>query len=294
VARLFGAVSYDAGETWPVRRILSGETADRAAESFDGTPLLLNPGASEPKGYLSVTQSRDGRIHLISSWNHYAFDLAWLEAAAPHASPAPTPQLLRVREALSRTDAAWQRVENGAPASGIGPGGLRVAALGATLPRWSNERLGDLSGVDVRSGLSAEIEAQVLASDPRRGLDLELYARGGALTVNHYRITITRDAMYYWYDQGWVSLIEGIDNSDRVHAFRLAVRPDTAVQIYRDGERLATRATDLIIDWRAPARGSYVEWGLGAAAGEALVAGVSWDASGAYQPRGKGSSDEDP
>jgi len=37
----------------------------------------------EPKGYFACTQSPDGLIHLISSKNHYAFNLKWIETAPP-------------------------------------------------------------------------------------------------------------------------------------------------------------------------------------------------------------------
>ena len=33
-------------------------------------------------GYLAITQTRDGRIQLITSKNHYAFNLAWIKALA--------------------------------------------------------------------------------------------------------------------------------------------------------------------------------------------------------------------
>ena len=38
---------------------------------------------AEPKGYLSVCQAADGLIHLISSRQHYAFNLAWLKTPPP-------------------------------------------------------------------------------------------------------------------------------------------------------------------------------------------------------------------
>jgi len=38
---------------------------------------------AEPQGYLAVTQSRDGRAQLITSKNHYAFNLAWLKQLPP-------------------------------------------------------------------------------------------------------------------------------------------------------------------------------------------------------------------
>ena len=34
---------------------------------------------AEPRGYLTMTQSPDGIIHLLSSKNHYRFNLKWLE-----------------------------------------------------------------------------------------------------------------------------------------------------------------------------------------------------------------------
>jgi hypothetical protein len=35
---------------------------------------------AEPTGYLAITQSRDGRIQLVTSQNHYTFNLAWVKA----------------------------------------------------------------------------------------------------------------------------------------------------------------------------------------------------------------------
>ncbi len=34
-------------------------------------------------GYLAATQTRDGRIQLITSKDHYAFNLAWIKATPP-------------------------------------------------------------------------------------------------------------------------------------------------------------------------------------------------------------------
>lgn len=76
---MYAAVSYDDGKTWPVKRLL-----------VDGKERHLNGGAwtgfftmdathSEPRGYLAGTQSPDNMIHILSSRNHYRFNLAWLE-----------------------------------------------------------------------------------------------------------------------------------------------------------------------------------------------------------------------
>lgn len=76
---LYAALSYDEGQTWPVRKLIT-----------DGRERTLNGGAwtqyfrmdathAEPRGYMAVTQSPDGLIHLLSSRIHYAFNLQWLE-----------------------------------------------------------------------------------------------------------------------------------------------------------------------------------------------------------------------
>ena len=81
---LFAAVSEDDGKTWPYRRLVSD----------DGPGAMLDGGAwtrsftmdishGEPKGYLCLTQTPDGMIHLLSSALHYRFSLAWLKALPP-------------------------------------------------------------------------------------------------------------------------------------------------------------------------------------------------------------------
>jgi Neuraminidase (sialidase) len=61
---LFTAVSYDEGKTWPDRRLIAPEGKTIA----------------DINGYLALTQTRDGRIQLITSKDHYAFNLAWIKA----------------------------------------------------------------------------------------------------------------------------------------------------------------------------------------------------------------------
>jgi formylglycine-generating enzyme required for sulfatase activity len=64
---LYAAVSYDEGKTWPDHRLLAPEGKNTA----DGY------------GYLAVTQTRNGRIQLVTSKDHYAFNLAWIKALPP-------------------------------------------------------------------------------------------------------------------------------------------------------------------------------------------------------------------
>ena len=86
VAGLFGALSFDEGRTWPVRRLITDDGPPREIDGGGNTGrFLLSRDSAEPRGYLSVCQTPDGLIHLISSKQHYAFNLAWLKAPAPAA-----------------------------------------------------------------------------------------------------------------------------------------------------------------------------------------------------------------
>jgi formylglycine-generating enzyme len=81
---MFAALSFDEGETWPVRRLM---TDDRPAHALDGgawtRSFQMDPNHAEPRGYLAMTQSADGVIHLVSSALHYEFNLAWLKTPMP-------------------------------------------------------------------------------------------------------------------------------------------------------------------------------------------------------------------
>ncbi|MBI2432708.1 MAG: SUMF1/EgtB/PvdO family nonheme iron enzyme [Candidatus Hydrogenedentes bacterium] len=81
ITGMYAALSYDEGQTWTVRRPISDDGPGREVETMDGVPFVLSASTAEPKGYLAVCQARNGVIHLISSRQHYAFNLAWLEAS---------------------------------------------------------------------------------------------------------------------------------------------------------------------------------------------------------------------
>jgi hypothetical protein len=80
---LFAAVSYDEGKTWPDRRLLTPGGPAREVNTINRGVFTLSDTMAEPQGYLAVTQSRDGRIQLLTSKNHYAFNLAWVKALPP-------------------------------------------------------------------------------------------------------------------------------------------------------------------------------------------------------------------
>ncbi len=76
---LFATVSFDEGETWPMRRLVTDDGPGREVAGIDGHVFVMSRTQAEPKGYMAVCQGLDGVIHLISSRQHYAFNLAWLK-----------------------------------------------------------------------------------------------------------------------------------------------------------------------------------------------------------------------
>jgi len=81
---MFAALSYDEGETWPIRRLLT--TGDSAREMDGGGnthKFIMDDTHAETRGYLGITQTPDRVIHLISSRYHYRFNLAWIERVKP-------------------------------------------------------------------------------------------------------------------------------------------------------------------------------------------------------------------
>jgi len=297
-AKLFGALSFDDGQTWPVRRVISDCRDDHQIETFDGAPALMNPNNSEALGYLSVCQGLDGVIHLISSINEYAFNIAWLKQEPPKSSEPAHSKELPVRRALpyvydasrlpGKAPEPWQfvvRPLDEDKATELKAGGvILLNGQSKIQQRWSNERGSDFYNVDTHQGFAAEAAVQVTESSGEKGFVFALYGRGGTLTVNQYLISVTRTGVYYWYDKKFVKLAEGLDNYSRIHRYRVAVRGDTVAQVYRDGKLLGIGLVDLRIDWAPPARGSYIEWGLGTSEAEALLDYISYDIDGPSQP----------
>ena len=78
-AGLFAAMSFDDGKTWPHKRLITPGGKERTVNGIDRNLFPLSDTRAEHNGYLAAIQTRDGRIQLISSKNHYVFNVAWLK-----------------------------------------------------------------------------------------------------------------------------------------------------------------------------------------------------------------------
>lgn len=83
VSGMYAALSFDEGETWPMRRLISDDGPDREVESTMRRTFIMGKSSAENFGYLSACQGKNGLIHLISDKNHYSFNLAWLKTPSP-------------------------------------------------------------------------------------------------------------------------------------------------------------------------------------------------------------------
>ena len=84
VRGLFAALSGDEGKTWDIRRLISDDGPGKYLTGGAWTlRFLMSHSTAEPRGYLSICQTPNGLIHLISSAQHYTFNLAWLQSSPP-------------------------------------------------------------------------------------------------------------------------------------------------------------------------------------------------------------------
>ncbi|UCG56925.1 MAG: SUMF1/EgtB/PvdO family nonheme iron enzyme [Phycisphaerales bacterium] len=81
---MFGALSFDEGKTWPVKKLITPGGPPRELDGGGNTGrFVMDETHAEPKGYLAATQTPNGLIHLISSKQYYLFNVAWLKQPAP-------------------------------------------------------------------------------------------------------------------------------------------------------------------------------------------------------------------
>jgi hypothetical protein len=286
VSGLFAAVSFDEGQSWPCRRLVTFGGPGRDVATLNGYQVRLDPHTAEFAGYLAVCQTPDGVIHLLTSRQHYSFNLEWLEALPAAAMYEPAaPEAV---DLAAKGDLAFRyRIEtNGSSVVSTDDGHVLADTTSGGAVGLPSEQDEPFAAVDSDKGFTAEVRARLIANRPKgRGVDLELYdGRCG-----RYAITITQSGLY-WYE-GYIvgtadlpfdqfsAVVEDLDNADRMHTYRVSVRPDRFVQIYRDGELVGTRR----YEYRTP-REAYIKIGVGGGV-KALVEYVSYDLSGAFSPR---------
>ena len=266
LAKLIVAVSYDDGQTWPERRLLTDGRGDHGITGISNARIYMGPGAAEPTGYVSITQARNGVIHVISSMNHYALNLAWIKAGPPNPSPMPSVRPLRARSLL---------------AVSLSPVQMRQYRVSRKL--WSNERTGAMEALDIGKGFTAEAKISLGGADSDYFI-LRAFARSGCTMCNRYWIKVTNRGTFYWYGQEWKLLQDAVAPASE-GTFRLAVRDDTCVQIYRDERLLAAFPPSYEIGFAPPTRGCWLEWEIERENADPSVAAVSYDLEGPFGPK---------
>ena len=80
---LFAALSYDEGQTWPLRRLITATNEPTAFDCGGNTgKFIMDSTHAEPRAYLDAVQRPDGIIQLVSSNLHYQFYKAWIGECA--------------------------------------------------------------------------------------------------------------------------------------------------------------------------------------------------------------------
>ena len=288
---LFSALSTDEGKSWKIKRLVTDDGPPRTIDGGGNTGrFTMSATSAEPRGYLSICQTPDRVIHLISSKQHYAFNLAWLNTPPP---APPKPVELEVKAELQTTyrptglpsEAGWRyNGTNAAEAEAVETlpdEGIRVTTGANQRVRWVGDTKQTLVA-KAGTAHTAEITMRVLRStSDSRGIDFETYVPG----VGRSFITVTKSSVF-WHGAGFDQIAEKLDNTSAAHTYRLAVGANGLVQIFRDGKRVAVRSTAGEPDRMARAQGAYIQWGEGAGASEAdaLITHVAYDTTGAYRP----------
>jgi len=292
---LFAALSTDEGKSWEIKRLVTDDGPPRSLDGGGNThQFTMSATSAEPRGYLSICQTPDGLIQLISSKQHYAFNLAWLNAPPPAPPPPPEPAKLETKAELQTTyrpnglpsRAGWRY--NGTAAAEdeavevLPDGGLRITTGAGQRVRWVGDSKDGFGAASAKTGHTAEITMKVTRStSASRGIDFETYVS----RVGRAFITVTTSSVF-WSDGRFEQLAGDLDNASAAHTYRFAVEPNGLVQIFRDGKRLAARPATAAPDRLAGAEGTYLQWGEGAGGSEAdaVITGLAYDLTGAYRP----------
>jgi hypothetical protein len=186
----------------------------------------------------------------------------------------------------------WRWTGSGTTSAAVvsypGPNIMRVDTGTSQRARWADDNNDSFDAVDDSAGFTAEIKMRIFKStSSTRGVDFELYIGDGSLPGKRYFITVTTTRIY-WYEGGsFKPVATDLDNSSQMHTYRVAVRQDGIVQIYRDQDLLAVQIADFSIDPMISADGPYLQFGDGAGGSEADfdVSHIAFDLSSAFDPK---------
>lgn len=320
ISGLFAALSYDEGKTWPVRKLISDFGPPRRMDGGGNTrAFVMSEYTGEPRGYMSICQTPDHLVHLISSKLHYTFNQKWVETPMPpakHPRPGPLSRLLRVPPTKPANPAtpkslpakadlavvfrptdlpskhkAWRYTGSGAKeADQVSfPAGkpMTVTTRKGARCRWANDAREGFGAATGERGFSVEVRLQVTRSTSEsRGVDLEACAYDKAGRPRRAMLTITPAAVLYNSGR-FRTLAAKLDNHSGPRTYRLALREDGVVQIYRDGKLLGTYYTTSARDPLLTGRGSYLQVGEGAGGSEAdfRLEYIAYDLGGPFAPK---------
>ncbi len=81
---MFGAVSFDEGKSWPVKKLITTGGRPRRIKCYGYIEeCTMDDTHAELGGIVEMTQTPDRTIHLISCGLHYRFNLPWLLEPMP-------------------------------------------------------------------------------------------------------------------------------------------------------------------------------------------------------------------
>ena len=89
ITGLFCSLSMNEGESWNYTRSITTDLTLKGhqVKGFDDVEFKMSYNSAEPNGYMDATTDSSGNIHLITSKNHYQFNLQYL-MEKPKCNPA--------------------------------------------------------------------------------------------------------------------------------------------------------------------------------------------------------------
>ena len=168
------------------------------------------------------------------------------------------------------------------------PNIIRVNTGSSQRARWADDSNEGFGSADDGVGFTAEIRMRVTRSTSTdRGVDFELYIGDGTLPGKRYFLSITTTGLYWRGGATVEQIATGLDNYSQMHTYRLAVRPDGIVQIYRDLFLFAVKKADFGIDPLINTEGSYMQFGDGSSSSETdfEIKHIAIDIGGSFDPQ---------